>query len=371
LPFTPSILINSLLNENRDQISTQLQIWHASTIFPAIKGKYKKGISEIYDWVKAHAREVDFENPELSKKLSSTRDWFDEKISEMSQEGDPKYFSILDDAVDFQASKFCQLLELSGKSIHSDVSIAELHELGHHVEQQAIIRLREKDKNFQGETLDDMVSYVVKTLIDDLMSRFDDLSDEEKDKLVGNLTHSFEKLDGEAKAIICEKLKTDEITEETVRRAINAGMLAGGIAGLVGISGFAAYTTITSVLSVLSFGLLPFSGYIFATSLLAFATKFYVIVPALLVGGSWLSSRANEKINDRLFPIFVSLTIISSSSQDRNRSAEIEFEEKFKKLNEESKSDEVAQRQLRDAFPCFEWRSQLGSWTSKLFSKAN
>ncbi len=374
MPFAPSQLLNSLLNEEKDQIATQLRLWNASTLFPAIKGKSIRKTKEIYEWAKNRTQEFEIKNPEVLRRASSTRDWLDEQISSVSEEKTPSYFNILGGTVDYQVSKFGQLIELSGKKISSDLSIVELHELGNHIEQQAISRLREqsisrrkeKDERFEGQTLDDMVSHVVKTLIDDLMARFDELSDQEKDALIKELTLSFEELDKKAKAAICDRLKTDEITEEAIRRAINSGLLAGGIAGLVGISGFAAYTTITSVLSVLSFGLLPFSGYIFATSFLAFATKFYVLIPALLLGGNWITKKANEKINDRLFPIFVSLTIISSPSQDRNRNAEIEFERKFKQLNAESVRDVVPPRQLREAFPSFEWKTQIGILISKI-----
>jgi|GEM_PF-4121757 len=369
MSFVPSIFISSLLRENTENISQQLQLWDSSALGTILKNKSINGILTITSWTKDKSQKIPKNDYEISDKIVKANAWLESHLLSTIDKKAPDFFKALDDTVAFRASKLCHFMRVIGKDIETDLSVVQLHEVGNELEQEAIDILKaDKDSDFTGNTTADLTKHVVEKIINDLIERYHNLPENDQNHLVEQLTRSFDELDADAKERLQKEFQTEQITEEIVRNAIKTGGIASSIAALVGVSGFAAYTTITTILSVVSFGLLPFSAYLFATSFLAFITNPYILFVGLAGGAGWLSNKANKKIYRNMLPVFIALTVLSSQDRDRLYDDEIEMVEYINGLLDTQSEPSIKTKIVRKAFPCLKKPAEATKWNSRIFS---
>jgi hypothetical protein len=169
------------------------------------------------------------------------------------------------------------------------------------VVEKALIYKSESDKNFEGETLMDLVRASLLETLEKIQEDYKNLDPENQAKVTAELLSIIEGLPEDQQNIFLEKANIDEITEDTVKSALLTGTIGLAFGSLVSISGFAFYTTATSALAGVA-GLvgitLPFAAYTMLTSAIAVASSLPVIigiVSAISLGGLFKGKIAFQK----------------------------------------------------------------------------
>lgn len=372
MSFQPSVFVNSLLQENTENLSQQLKLWDTSALGTILKNKSVKKLLNFTGWAKGKSQSLPENVHEISSNVSQASEWLERHLLSMLQDKDPDFFTVLDSTTSFRAAKLCHFLKSTEKNINDKFSVVELHEIGNELENEAIEILRaDKSNDFTGNSITDLTRFVVEKIINDLTEKYHEMPSDEQDELVVKLTRSFDELDGDAKERLQKEFHTEEITEDIVRQAIKTGGIASSIAALVGISGFAAYTTITTIISVVSFGLLPFSAYLFATSFWAFITNPYILLLGLAGGAGWLNNKANKQIYRNILPVFIALTVLSSQRTERLYDEETKLVEYINRLFDLETEPSLKTKAVRKAFPCLKENKEASKWNSKISFRRN
>jgi|GEM_PF-4043727 len=168
--------------------------------------------------------------------------------------------------------------------------------------------LRGQKREFKGETLQELVKFQTAQMFSQIQKRFDEMGEEERTRVVAEIKQHLELLPEDQQRVIKEKLGTEQLTEEVVRRAVVAGTLGAAFAVAVEIGGFGFYMAATSMLASLA-GLigitLPFSFYTGLTSAVAVLANPLFLAIALGGGGYLLYRRNDRKLRESLMPVIV------------------------------------------------------------------
>ena len=182
----------------------------------------------------------------------------------------------------------------------------------------------EGDKQFDGTSLLDLVSYVMQEILAEIEGKFDSLKDADQQKLIEGLREFLSSLPEDQQQAFCDALNVEALTDEVVRQAIVKGSLGIGFSAVVSIGGFAFYTAATSLLAGLAglVGLtLPFAAYTTLTSGIAVLANpvFLVLVVVGTIATGWW--KGSQKIKQSLYPLVVvqlaSVANADDSSGDR------------------------------------------------------
>ena len=208
---------------------------------------------------------------------------------------------------------------------HLDVAIpmhasaAELDQVCAEISERAVAVLRRTNKKFKGNTVDDMVRFSMDGWFRGLRAKLGDLPEDEQEALVQNLVDSIRSMPSAQRRAVLEKLGTDQITAEIVRKAALSGTLGPAFVVAVEIAGFSAYTFATSALASIAgvVGLtLPFAFYTTLTSFVAFFANPFLMVSALGAFMFWQRKRGYRKLRDSLVASIVTALIVSSAALD-------------------------------------------------------
>lgn len=169
------------------------------------------------------------------------------------------------------------------------------------VVEKALIYKSESDKNFEGETLMDLVRASLLETLEKVQEDYKNLDPENQAKVTAELLSIIKGLPEDQQEIFLEKANVDEITENTVKSALLTGTIGLAFSSIVSISGFAFYTTATSALAGVA-GLvgitLPFAAYTMFTSAIAVASSLPIVigvVSAISLGGLYKGKIAVQK----------------------------------------------------------------------------
>lgn len=228
--------------------------------------------------------------------------------------------------------KFCMLADHARMRIKDSPDIAGLHDLGLSIEQDTVHSLQAADRRslkerlrgtprtgFEGNSIDDLVRYIIQQTFKSLDAEFRQKSPEEQANIAARIATALRALPPEEQERIRTAARLPDLTEETLRQAGVLASLGFGVSGLVGIAGFSAYTTVVSVVAGITglVGLhLSFGVYTALTAGLAGLSNPLFFVPALLGGGAWMTSRANRSIRSMLYPTLVASSIIAHTAAE-------------------------------------------------------
>jgi hypothetical protein len=153
----------------------------------------------------------------------------------------------------------------------------------------------------------------------------------------------------------------DDRAIDALLRAGRLAALAAALATAAGVGGFAVYAMLSATIAGAAgiIGLtLPFSVYLIAASLLAFATNPLVLLATTVGGGEWLRRSANRMMRAELVPLLVAFGAMKSADPEARGRARALAEHLADRYREYSKGDRERRAQLRQAFPAF--RATLG-----------
>ena len=206
-----------------------------------------------------------------------------------------------------------------GVALPTHASAADLDQVCTEISERAVAALRRTNKEFKGNTVEDMVRFSMDGWFRGLGAKLRDLPEDEQEALVQELVESIRSMPGKQRRAMLKKLGTDQITTEIVRKAALNGTLGTAFVVAVEIAGFSAYTFATSALASIAgvVGLtLPFGVYTTLTSFMAFFANPFLMVPALAGFMFWQKKRGDRKLKDGLVASIVTALIVSEAALD-------------------------------------------------------
>jgi uncharacterized protein YcfJ len=173
---------------------------------------------------------------------------------------------------------------------------------------QAVALKQQGDKDFVGDSLLDLVSWIMQEILTQIEEKFETLDDEKQEAVVTQLREHLSGLPVKQQQAIKDALKVDALTNDVLRQAIVKGSLGLGFSAAVSMGGFAFYAGASSMLAGLAglVGLtLPFAAYTTMSSAIAVIASpiaIVFVVLGTLAAGWW---KGNQKIRQTLYPLVV------------------------------------------------------------------
>src|SRR3990170_4266065 len=189
---------------------------------------------------------------------------------------------------------------------------------------------------FRGDSIQELIQFNLKRMFDDLSKNFGKKSVEDQKEIVKRIIKVLEEMPDEQKEILRKKLNVDKITDQAVAKAIITGALGVGFAAVVEVAGFSAFIFAVEALAATAglVGLtLPFAAYTTLTSIMAALANPFLIIPATLGLGYFLTERANKQIHDALLPILITQIAVSSSREGNIMSKDEKLIRKLKSIS--------------------------------------
>lgn len=209
-----------------------------------------------------------------------------------------------------------RIAEHLDRGLPKTVTAGEIDDVGNVIEEQTVELLRENDDDFDGSTTSEMVQHVMQGLFEDLTDRFENQDRETQEQVVNAILEEIESMPEAQRERLQEALDADELSRESIRKAIVSGSLGTAFATVVQVAGFSAYMAAVNALATVAgiLGLtIPFAAYTTLTSAVAVAANPWLLVPVLLGGGWYLTNHTNEKMRDNLLPVVVTQCAVQAA----------------------------------------------------------
>jgi hypothetical protein len=276
-----------LLAADDESLRTQVALWDDMKLWGMLWKKVRGSISD---------------EDLVQEKLNEKAEW-------LSQFGDNEIRLML-------LTRITDHLDLE---LPKDATAGELDDLGSEIEAQSIQILKENDDDFDGSTTSEMAQHVMQGLFEELTDRFEDQDQETQEKVVSAILEEIESMPEAQRERLREALDADELSRESIRKAIASGSLGTAFAAVVQVAGFSAYMAAVNALAAVTgvLGLtIPFGVYTTLTSAVAVAANPWVLVPVLLGGGWYLTSHTNEKMRNNLLPVVVTQCTVQAAMEE-------------------------------------------------------
>lgn len=323
-----SSFLTGLLNTEKKNIAEYLATWDDLNVF-------SKTLDNTWDYVSQiwrSKKEIDEEN----------KSNFNRNVRRFLRKGE-KYNN------DLYKSKFylhtClqeQFAEIF--EIHYPEKISSQKELDDYcieLEKEAVNFQRELShdedemKDFDGDNFVDLRKYFLEIMVD----QFKDLNNEKQKKILEEMVSKLNSLSPEELNEFKDKMKINNITNDSVKKILLGGGIYSMFAGAVGFVGFPAYLFLSSFIAGISsiVGItLPFGFYMGASSIMAFLSSWFL--PIILAGGWFFSDKYTKKLR-KIFTVASMVSISFQSYKDTSLEGINEFIETHnKKLDMENVS---------------------------------
>ena len=186
----------------------------------------------------------------------------------------------------------------------------------------------DKLKTFTGNTFVDLRKYFLEIMVE----QFKNLDNTKQKKILEEMVNKLNDLSPNELNDFKDKMKIDEVTNESIKKILLGGGIYSMFAGAVGLIGFPAYIFLTSFISgVFSIvGItLPFGFYTGATSVMKLFVSSWFF--PLIIAGGWFF---NKKYTEKLRKVFAVASMVSISFQaykDLDLNTANNFVEKYNK----------------------------------------
>ena len=315
-----SSFLNGLINEKQKNVADYLATWDNLNVF-------RKSLGKAWDFV------ASFWNSEKELQQAD-KDSYIEKVDLYIRNHKKPKFKL-------HASLYKRLTELFDIECDKISSQKELDEYFLKLENEAITFQRkfsfeeEKMKPFYGNSFYELRGY----FLDVMVEQFKNLKNEEQEKILKDMVDKLNSLSAEELENFKEKMKINEVTNESIKKILLGSGIYSMLAGAVSIVGFPAYLFLTSFIGGISsfIGItLPFGIYTGATSVMAFLTSWFA--PILLAGGIFFANKYTDKLR-KIFAVGTMVSISFQSYKDTSFENSVDF---LKTYNELNKKDEFA-----------------------------
>jgi len=306
--MSKNLIINGLLKEDLGTLASQIALWENMNIWNVAHKKLKG----LYTSIDEINKEIEEDKRTLFRKHKRNPSALEAKI----------------------LKSLCDHLSIDTTKVKS---IGDLVDLGEEIEKRVILLQKKisKDK-FRGDSIQELIQFNLKRMFDDLSKNFATKSVEDQKEIVKRIVKVLEEMPDEQKEILRKKLNVDKITDQAVAKAIITGALGVGFAAVVEVAGFSAFIFAVEALAATAglVGLtLPFAAYTTLTSIMAALANPFLIIPATLGLGYFLTERANKQIHDALLPILITQIAVSSSKEGNIISKDEKLIRKLKSIS--------------------------------------
>jgi hypothetical protein len=203
------------------------------------------------------------------------------------------------------------LQQLSDTAAHDFNTRFDFSEAADDICSAAVRMLRDDKKStFTGSDIGSMIEYQLTKLFGGMEIKLQQMSGEEREKLVNDVTKFVQGLPEDQQQFLTKKLGTNELSEAAIRKAIASGTMWTAFAAAVNFFGFTFYTTAAHLLAIISFHFLPFGVYIGLSSLIAVLSSGWMI-PIAMIGGIWYIYRQNRNLKKAMVPLVVTTLCLS------------------------------------------------------------
>lgn len=324
--FGKSRLLLGLLSENAEAVTAQTILWDRSNVWRATWDQAAK--TDVAQRASSFLNEhVGDTAKHIGNKLTeSLPDWFTEQRAPEEHPLDPFIM------------KLCRLADHARIKLDEPLSAAVLHDICLRIERDGVNTLKSADnrtilkriqeripmlgappKKFEGESIDDLVRYVISRTFEQLDQTYHTKSPEEQEQIAVQISEALSKLPEEEQERIIKATGLKDLTKETLVATGSIASVGVGLSALVGVAGFASYTTLTSVVAAVT-GLvgihLSFGTYIFLTSSLAGLTNPLLLIGALAGGGFFMTKNANHSVRGLLYPTLIATSVMSYAGSE-------------------------------------------------------
>ncbi|MGC9490978.1 MAG: hypothetical protein ACP5CD_07105 [Thermovirgaceae bacterium] len=158
-----------------------------------------------------------------------------------------------------------------------------------------------------------------KQMAEAFVENFSKLSRANQDKALDDMLQKIKDLPEEQKEAFRSSLKLEEITKDSLRKAILAGGASISLPSFVGMAGFGAYILLAQMLAAIGalFGLtLPFGIYTFAASLLAVLSNPLTMALFLAGGGLLIDNKSRTRMQKELLKGLMAQMVFISRTKD-------------------------------------------------------
>jgi hypothetical protein len=319
--FGKSRLLVGLLSENAEAVTSQTTLWDRSNVWQATWDQAAK--------TKVVKRASSF----LTERVGDTAKQIGNKISESLPDWVTNQSAPEEHPLDPFVRKLCRLADHARVKLDEPLAPALLHDICLRIERDGVNTLKSADnrtilkriqeripmlgappKKFEGESIDDLVRYVISRTFEQLDQTYHTKTPEEQEQIAVQIADALSKLPEEEQERIVKATGLTDLTKETLVATGSIASVGVGLSALVGVAGFASYTTLTSVVAAVT-GLvgihLSFGTYVYLTSYLALGTNPVFFMTALAGGGFFLTKNANHSVRSLLYPTLIATSVMS------------------------------------------------------------
>lgn len=172
----------------------------------------------------------------------------------------------------------------------------------------------ESKKDFIGRDskLEAIGTYYLEKVLEDFKNKYDSGNINIQQELINNIYNNFQRLNEKTRKEIYEKLHLKNISESTIKAAINSDPFL-FLATIISVGEFLAFSAVLSIIFDISHLLgttFSYGVYTGASSLLSFFSGPFMIILFIVNGGFLLTQHKKQQLE--LVPLFIMQTIITN-----------------------------------------------------------
>lgn len=215
---------------------------------------------------------------------------------------------------------------LRGLAATSDIHIQgtysefQLDKLGLSIEESAIKTLRKQSKGeFKGNTVQELVKYVMKQMLVNMEKSFQKKSKSEQQKIASELLRVIDEMPPDQVGKLKEELGVNTLSQKNVTKALTTGTFGLALSSAISLGGFGGYIFAVQALAAITgvFGItLPFAFYTTMTSWMAALANPFLAIPAAVGFGWWMTKKGNKQIHEALLPQYVAQIVMAVDHKD-------------------------------------------------------
>lgn len=281
--------ISGLLNEDTELLANEITLWHHLTLFRISEYKIK-------GWFSKHDELKGFLQNRTERLHNSHH-------------------------LELKKWKFNELATYIKLKPSEQLTILQLNQIGESIETEAVSFLQKQDKEFTGETSEQLVVYLLGKMLKEFSQRFKEQDRQAQEEIVRQMITIVHSMKTEHQATLKEILGVDEFTAEVMQTVIMNESLASALAALMTMIRYTIYYEIGKIAVVLSgVGLaslkLPFSRIFMAVIAFLFTPLAF---SSLGLGLTWWSEQyTNNQIKSYLIPVMVMNSLLCTSLRDHS-----------------------------------------------------
>ncbi len=239
-------------------------------------------------------------------------------------------------------SNVCECLKIP---LPVNMTLNELEILERRIEEETVNLLRKSEKTFSGTKIDDVIYFMIEKTMKDLEAKFKEKSSQEQDKIVDEIYRNLKEMPPEMQQKLKSELDIDELTSDSIKKAIMAGTFATAFSVVVKVAGFSAYLIAVKTLAAITgfIGItLPFAAYTTLTSAIAFLSNPIIAGAGVLGIGYFLKKYTDKKIRLGVAPFLVGQIAMNADERPKDYDSKIKnFIEIYNQKMKESQTFET------------------------------